>query len=69
MAAVLRYRSIAASAMRRAFEVRIFTVILNWITIYPKDEEFLEVQTPIITGNNCEGGSDVFSVTAPVCYF
>jgi len=33
----------------------------TWLT----ERDFLQVDTPILTGNDCEGGGDVFTVSAP----
>jgi asparaginyl-tRNA synthetase len=66
MGSVLRVRSAAASAMRQFFEVGCCILVVI-VVICVQQQEYIEVQTPIITGNDCEGGSDAFCVVAPVC--
>ena len=42
--------------------IRIRSEMVNAIHIYMKQNDFVNVSTPIITGNDCEGGGQVFNV-------
>ena len=45
--------------------MRIRSRLSRSIHQYFQDQDYLEIHTPLLTTNDCEGGGDVFTVTAP----
>jgi len=45
--------------------MRIRSKLSRSIHQYFQDKDYLEIHTPLLTTNDCEGGGDVFTVTAP----
>lgn len=61
-----RYREFLHLRMRIklfAAILRVRSEMMNAIHIFMKQQDFINVTTPLITSNDCEGGGEVFKLT------